>query len=187
MKKLKTITKIILLVFILDIICFDNTIYKEIKQVKDNIKIEKHIKYKKIISKKNNDVLGIIYIPKIKLKKIIIKENSKNNNINKNIKTIKYSNPENKNSTIVLAAHSGTSNVSYFKNLSKLKENDKIFLYIRKYKYEYKIIKKYKIKKTGYLEINDEKNKIILTTCDMKNKDRQLVVIGTNVKSSFFK
>ncbi len=61
---------------------------------------------------------GVLEIPKINLKKGFYNINSKLNDVNSNIELLKESvMPDNKNSTIYLAAHSGNSYLGYFKKL----------------------------------------------------------------------
>ena len=107
------------------------------------------------------------------------------NNIEENIEILKESIfPPNKNSIMFLAAHSGTSNVSYFNNLNKLKINDTIEITINKKTYTYYIKEIYKQKKNGYININKNKeNQLILTTCDPTNNKYQLII--NSIKKEF--
>lgn len=78
-------------------------------------------------------------------------------------------------------AHSGNSSISYFKNLNKVEINDVIYIYHNGVKYEYKILDKYDIEKTGKAEIyltNTEKY-ITLITCSQDQKNKQIVLIGS--------
>ena len=67
------------------------------------------------IKESNSEIIGNIIIEKIDLNMPLYNVKSPNNNIEKNIEILKESIlPPNKNSIIFLAAHSGTSNISYF-------------------------------------------------------------------------
>ena len=127
----------------------------------------------------STDYIGIIEIPKIRLKKGFVNPFSIHNNIDENITILRpVMMPDEKNSTFLLAAHSGNSNISFFKNLSKLSISDHIYTYYKDRKYIYKIVKYYSENKNGTIVIKDNTNvrKIILTTCKSFNK--QLVYIG---------
>lgn len=122
-----------------------------------------------------DDFLAKLEIPSIKLKSSLYK----NNNVNKNIEILFPSiMPDKPNSTLILAAHSGNSNVSYFKNLDKLKLNDIAKIYYKNNTYIYKVINIERQNKNGYITIfNKDISQLILTTCDQKDKNKQLVII----------
>ncbi len=124
------------------------------------------------------ETIGNIIINKINLNKPLYPINNNKNNIEENIQILKESIlPPNKNSIIFLAAHSGTSNISYFNKLNQLKINDIINLTINNKDYIYIIKDIYKQKKNGYININKEKNnQLILTTCDPINDKYQLII-----------
>lgn len=145
---------------------------------KQNDKELLNIYIKQSKNQKKYNYIGILNIPKIKLSKKILKISNKKNNVDKNIQTIKYINPEKNNSVIIIAGHSGTSKVSYFKDLKKLKEKDNIYIYTKDTKYRYQIIKKYEVSKTGQITIDNIKKQLILTTCSMTNKNMQLIIVS---------
>ena len=77
----------------------------------------------------DNDYLGYIDIPKINLKKNLFKINSKKNNIEYNVEVLKESIfPNENNSIIFLAAHSGNGDNAYFNDLKLLTEGDIVLL-----------------------------------------------------------
>ena len=80
----------------------------------------------------------------------------------------------------ILASHSGTSKVSYFRKLDKAKIGDKVNIYYQNIKYVYKIKNKYLLNKDGNIEIyrNKDVTTLTLTTCDTKSDTKQLVVIA---------
>lgn len=123
----------------------------------------------------------IIEIPKINLKKGLFHPDSINNNVDKNILVLKQSQmPDIKNTQLILAGHSGNSEVSYFRKISQLSINDIIYIYYKEQKYLYQIYSINEVNKTGYLTIEKDLsyNKITLITCKPKTKDKQLVVEG---------
>lgn len=122
----------------------------------------------------------VLEIPKINLKKGLYDINSDLNNVEKGIEINNSSDyPDVINGNLILESHSGTSFVSYFKNLEKLKENDEVFVYYDNIKYVYLIDNYYYIKKTGKAAIkrNLNKNSVTLITC-VKNENKQVVYVG---------
>lgn len=119
------------------------------------------------------EYIGTIEIPKIKLKKGFYDLYSIHNNIEENITILKK-----EKDIIVLAAHSGNSHISYFKDLYKLDIDDTIYIYFNDKKYEYKVIKYYEESKDGDINIKDNSSnkKLILTTC--KSAYKQIVYIA---------
>lgn len=126
----------------------------------------------------NTEIIGNIIIDKINLNKPLYNINNNKNNIEENIEVLKESIlPPNNNSIIFLAAHSGTSNISYFNELDKLNLKDEILLTINNKNYIYIVKNIYTQKKNGYININKEKNnQLILTTCDPNNNKNQLII-----------
>lgn len=79
---------------------------------------------------------------------------------------------------LILASHSGNSNISYFKNLDKLEIGDIASVYYFKKKYDYKLVNYYEVDKIGVVQIikNNDVNCLTLITCK-KNTNKQLVFI----------
>ncbi len=130
-------------------------------------------------TKPNYNYIAVIEIPNINLKQGLVNKYSKYNDIKYNVQIIDGSNmPDIINSNLILAAHSGTSNVAYFKDLSKVSDNDLVYIYYSGIKYIYKINNHYEVKKTGYIDIERDKttNAITLITC--KDDNYQLVYLG---------
>lgn len=153
-------------------------------------KTKDNVDNNKVVNKSFNnyikeEYLMVLEINKINLKKGLYNINSNKNKVSKNIEILTNSNmPNEDNSTIILASHSGNSKISYFKNLYKLENNDIITLYYNSMKYNYIINKKYEINKTGHLEINKKKNTktLILITCNANDKTKQLVIESEQYK-----
>lgn len=130
--------------------------------------------------KKKENYLGVLEIPKIYLKRGFYSLTSKKNNVDKNIQVIETSlMPEEKFSNLILASHSGSSKISYFKNLYKLELKDIAYIYYNEKKYIYELVNIYNEKKDGTITIKREFNQTNLTliTCDKKNKHLQNVYI----------
>lgn len=136
----------------------------------------------KIVNKQSENqenYIAVLEISKINLKKGIYNKDSKNNDVSKNIKLIEESMmPDYENSNLILAAHNGTSRVSFFRNLPKLEINDIANVYYNGKKYSYSLINSYEVDKTGTVEIvrNLEKSILTLITCK-HGTDKQLVYI----------
>lgn len=126
------------------------------------------------------EFVAVLKIPKINLEKGIVGRNSKFNSIDNGIEVLKESDtPDVINGNVILAAHSGTANISYFKNLDKLNIGDEAIIYYNGKTYNYKIVKIYDIEKTGKASIKRDNNVSTLTliTC-RHNTNKQIVLIG---------
>lgn len=125
------------------------------------------------------DYIAVIEIPKINLKKGIYPKDSYLNSINYGIEILKEAEyPENPNSNFILASHSGSSYISYFKDLDKISIEDEIFIFYKKVQYKYRVVNKYEVDKTGKASIvrNLDKRTLTLITCK-KNYDKQIIFI----------
>ena len=147
---------------------------------------------KKIEKKKEDDVkketssyreinyTAILEIPSINLKSGVV-DNTKNfDSIRYAISVDNSSNYPDNNGNFILYAHSGNSNMSFFRNLNKVNINDRVNVYFNGIKYKYKIIKKYDIEKSGTASVlSSKENKYItLITCNQERKGYQVVVVG---------
>lgn len=134
------------------------------------------------------DYIGVLEIPKISLKKGLVDKNSYYNNVNRNIYILKETTfpSESENSHIILASHSGTSSVSYFKNLNKLSLNDEVYFYYENIKYVYQIINRYEIEKTGTMNLKlTNESDITLVTC-ISRTNKQVVFVGKLISKENF-
>lgn len=126
------------------------------------------------------DYIAVLKIPKINLEKGLVAKDSKYNNINYGIEILKESDsPDVINGNVILAAHSGTANISYFKNLDKINIGDEAFIYYQGKTYKYIFSKIYDIEKTGKAAIKRDNNTSTLTlvTC-RHNTNKQIVLIA---------
>lgn len=128
----------------------------------------------------NYNYIGVLEIPKINIKRGFLNINDKGNNVNKNLQVIKGSDmPDVKNGNLIIAAHSGNSYISYFKNLHKLSNDDVAYVYFNNIKYTYKVAGKYDAEKNGKVTIHrdNKKNTLTLITCSQTDKTKQIVYI----------
>lgn len=134
---------------------------------------------KKNVSLKSNrlNYIAVLEIPKIKLRKGIVMAT-------KNFKSINYAISADQTSTfpdvegrLILYAHSGTSKISYFKNLNRLNINDNVILFYKGKSYPYKVNNIKEIEKTGKLKISNSisSKELILVTC-VHNTNKQLII-----------
>ena len=147
------------------------------KQVEKNVIEELKQEEKKT---PNYSYIGVLEMPKINVERGFLNINDKGNNVNKNLQVIKGSDmPDVKNGNLIIAAHSGNSYISYFKNLYKLSNDDVAYIYFNNIKYTYKVAGKYDVEKTGKVVIHrdNKKNTLTLITCSQTDKTKQIVYI----------
>lgn len=125
------------------------------------------------------DYIAVIKIPKIGLEKGLYSKENKNNDISKNIQILKeadYPNVENGN--FILAGHSGSGRIAFFKNLDKLSIEDVVFIYYQNLIYEYKLVNSYEIEKSEKATIsrNNKKSTLTLITCKY-GTNKQIIYI----------
>lgn len=171
--KRKIISFLGLILIIISLLCFCYRLFIYIKVNK--IKEEDLITYFKQYNNLGNNLeveekesyLMVLEIPKINLKQGIYSKDDIRNIIDQNVSILKESiKMDNKKSLLMLAAHSGNSIYSYFKNLHKLELNDEIIIYYEKQKYIYKINHIYELSKSNSMKLPSIiDNKIILITC----------------------
>lgn len=135
--------------------------------------------YNNKISAKKDRYIGVLEMPSINLKRGFVDINSKYNTVKKNIQILKGSDmPDQKNGNFIIAAHAGTSRISFFKNLPKLKINDQAIVYYKNKIYKYELVNTYEINKTGVANIVKEKDKSVMTLITCKTKtNKQLVFV----------
>lgn len=147
---------------------------ENIPQQNEFIEVEK-----KEIKKNYYDYIAVLEIPKINVKKGLSNEKYYNN-VNRNVEILKQSNmPNISKGNFILASHSGSGRVSYFRNLDKLIIGDVSYIYYGGIKYTYKVTNIYDIEKNGTATIKRDLSKTTLTliTC-RHNTNKQIVVIS---------
>ena len=133
----------------------------------------------KNISKTNYNYIAVLEIPKINIKRGLSQEKYYNN-VNRNVEILKGSDMHNiSKGKFILAGHSGSGRVSYFKNLDKLVIGDISYIYYGGIKYTYKVTNIYDIEKNGTALITRDLDKTTLTmiTC-RHNTNKQIIVIS---------
>lgn len=147
----------------------------------------------KINNNNNNnisyDYIAVLEIPSISLKRGLVDKNNKANNVSKNIQILNESDmPDVKNGTVYLASHSGTSYISFFKNLDKVKHEDYVHIYYNHIKYSYKVTNIYEEVKDGNINFHKDKSKtnLVLTTCNPTHKGYQLIIVSELVNQESY-
>ena len=131
--------------------------------------------------------VGYIEIPKIGLKRGFAPFGSPNNTISKNVTILPTSvYPDVDKGNFILAAHSGTGSIAYFKDLYRLGKGDTVTIYYRNTKYTYKIVDIYDVKKTGTVSVYRSYNETTLTlvTCTYNRNDKQTIYIANLINKS---
>lgn len=168
---------ILILLIITSYILICHKIYSTYK-ITNPEKIVTKLTEKSIIPIKKEQPIGKLIIKKINLSEELYSINSPKNNIEEHVTILKQSEePTQKDSSIFIAAHSGTGKIAYFKDLNKLKINDHIILVYKNITYTYIVKNIWEDKKDGTITIPKEQtNQLILTTCSPTKKDYQLIV-----------
>lgn len=141
-------------------------------QPTEEVKVEtkKAVKY---------NYIAALKIPKINLEKGLFSKGDKYNSVNFGLEILKESDsPDVINGNVIIAGHSGTANISYFRNLNKLNIGDEASIIYSGQTYTYKLANFYEINKTGKAKIirDSRKSTMTLITCK-HNTDKQVVYI----------
>ena len=125
--------------------------------------------------------LGVLEIPKIRLKRGFYSTDNRYNKIDYNVTLVSGSNmPDEQNGNTILIAHSGDSYISYFAYLYKLDVGDDAFILYNGQNYHYQIVNIYNVEKNGIVNIdrNYERTTLTLVTCTKDNDYLQTVYIA---------
>ena len=125
--------------------------------------------------------LGVLEIPKIRLKRGFYNVGNRYNDIRYNVTVVDGSTmPDVVNGNLILMAHSGTAYISYFANLWKLEVGDTCFVTYAGQKYSYQIVDIYEVEKNGIVRIkrNSERTTLTMITCTKDNDYSQTVYIA---------
>ncbi len=126
------------------------------------------------------EFIGYLEIKKINLKQGLVSKNSYYNNVKYNIQMLSTSDyPDKSLGNTILAGHSGTGYLAFFKNLYKLSVGDEAKITYKNYVYTYKIVNIYNVPKNGKVRVNRDIHKTCLTliTCTHGSKTEQTVYI----------
>lgn len=130
--------------------------------------------------------IATLKIPKINLEKGLVNPSNYRNNIKYGIQILDGSfMPDKEKTSLILASHSGTARISYFKNLDKLSIGDYAIINYKNKNYKYSVTKIYDIEKNGKANLiyNKNKNNLILITCRYKT-NKQIILVCELVEIS---
>ena len=190
---MKKICKILLVISLLIIVIYFAYVF--IINVQTSMKVNEYIEKTSYIQNENTNqkdtqdikrkinYTSILEIPSINLKGGLV-DNTKNfNSIKYAVSIDNHSNYPNINGNFIVYAHSGNGRNAFFRNLVKVNLNEKVYVYYNGIKYEYEIIDKYDIEKTGKANviITDKEKYITLITCNQSHKGYQVVLIGRQI------
>jgi len=156
---------------------------EEFYNIEETVSTEEPEKIEVVKEQKKTNYIAILKIPKINLERGLVDPNSYLNNVNYNLEIVKGSDmPDVNNGNMIIAGHSGTARISYFRNLNRLDIDDLIIIDYNFNSYKYKVVDIYDIEKNGYAEISKDKNTTTLTliTC-RHNTNKQIVIIAKQI------
>jgi LPXTG-site transpeptidase (sortase) family protein len=128
----------------------------------------------------SNNYIGFLEIKKINIMLGFYNKESKNNDLSKNIQVLDSSKyPDAKQGNVIIAGHSGTGRIAFFKDFYKLSKGDSATIYYKGKKYSYILETIYDVPKNGTVKLKNLKSKknLILITCTYQNKKMQSVYI----------
>ena len=190
---MKQICKILLVISLLIIVIYFAYVF--IINVQTSMKVNEYIEKTSYIQNENTNqkdtkdikrkinYTSILEIPSINLKEGLVDNTRNFNSIKYAVSIDNHSNYPNINGNFIVYAHSGNGRNAFFRNLVKVNLNEKVYVYYNGIKYEYEIIDKYDIEKTGKANviITDKEKYITLITCNQSHKGYQVVLIGRQI------
>jgi LPXTG-site transpeptidase (sortase) family protein len=125
--------------------------------------------------------VGYLTIPKINFRKGFTEIDHRFNTVSRNIQVIRPSDyPDVVGGNFIIAAHSGNSAISFFRDLWRLSVGDHALVSYQGREYRYVIRQIYYVPKTGQIPIRRDLNKTTLTliTCTRGDNTKQTVYIA---------
>ncbi len=125
--------------------------------------------------------LGVLEIPRIRLKRGFYSADSPYNNVEHNVTFVNGSDlPDVANGNLILLGHSGDSYISFFAYLYLLNVGDDCYIFYNNQAFHYKIVKIYQVEKNGIVNIerNYDKKTLTLITCTRGSDTLQTVYIA---------
>ena len=152
--------------------------FYSIEEIEEDI-IEEPQKVEEVKEQVKINYIAVLKIPKIYLERGLVEPSNYLNNINYNLQWIDgTSMPDEINGNVIIAGHSGSARISYFRKLDQLSIGDKASIDYKGKTYNYEVIDIYEIEKNGKAEIIKPKNTSTLTLITCKhNTNNQIVVI----------
>lgn len=141
-------------------------------RVNERIKVKGYYENNTKSNYKDNFVLKI---DKINLEYLVTKSGKHYENLNDGLIFYESFNPKDK---IIIFGHSGMGVGTYFNRLDELRKKDVAYLYIKDNVYVYEVYNTYLVNDNALAILKEEENsgKLLLVTCDKKDKRKRLVV-----------
>ena len=126
---------------------------------------------------------GILEIPKIQLKQEVYSFDDPRNDVDSHVELLNDTTPDIPFSNLILAAHSGTSSISYFRDLGKLELGDLIFFSYQGIPYQYQVVNIYEMEK-GKVAIKRNPDQKVLTLITCKTRTNKNIIVVSELKKS---
>jgi len=118
-------------------------------------------------------------IPRISFDRPLYSLNDYRNDLEKNIIFVDSSAmPDEEKGNVIIAGHNGNSDVSFFKDLHRLRIGDRFYIYYEGVRYKYVIVDRYLVNKTGTVAIRRDRSKKGATLITCYGLSQQLIFIG---------
>ncbi len=128
----------------------------------------------------HKEYIATLQIPAISLQLGLVSPDSPYNNVNSNITIIQPSSmPDVERGNLIVAGHSGTGYLAFFRNLYKLEVGAEATIVYQKQTYHYHLANIYTAEKNGFVSIRRDTNKKTLTliTCTKDSDTTQTIYI----------
>ena len=172
---IKKILGILLILSGLSMMFFVKYQDEKITEVNEEL-VEEYFEPDDVVTKtqEKDAYLGILEIPKIGLKRGFYPYSSPFNDVDANIELISSDCVPGNACSFVLASHSGTSSIAFFKHLNQLQLEDSATLYYGNTSYEYILKKIQHTVKNGTISlVQPKESELVLTTCNKQNNSLQ--------------
>lgn len=163
----------------------ENEMLEEFYEIEEEIEsIEEPQVIEEVKEQVKVNYIAVLKIPKIGLERGLVDPNSYLNNVNYNLEWLNGSSmPDEEKGNVIIAGHSGSSRISYFRKLDRLVLGDDIYIIYNGKTYNYKVVDIYDIEKTGTAEIVKEKNTTTLTLITCRHGTSKQIVIVAKLQS----
>ena len=163
----------------------ENKMLEEFYEIEEEIEsIEEPQVIEEVKEQVKVNYIAVLKIPKIGLERGLVDPNSYLNNVNYNLEWLDGSSmPDEEKGNVIIAGHSGSSRISYFRKLDRLVLVDDIYIIYNGKTYNYKVADIYDIDKTGTAEIVKEKNTTTLTLITCRHGTSKQIVIVAKLQS----
>ena len=148
------------------------TNYMEFTSLSDNISNQSN-------QNEKYEIAAVLEIPDLNLRRVLTYDDVYND-IKYNVQIISGKMPDNDKNNLILAAHSGNGQASFFSKLSMLTDESEIYIYYNGIKYVYRIFDYYEVTKSNQILVkrNREFNTLTLITCSEIDNNKQIIYIS---------